>query len=85
VRTVGREQAARGGQCRVIAVAPGVVETAMQAEIRATAARDFPAVGQFVEIFERGDLRTPAVAAQEIWQLVQDESVENGAVRDLRR
>ena len=42
VRTAGAEQARRGSRCRLLAVAPGIVETAMQEEIRAASSDDFP-------------------------------------------
>ncbi len=83
VRTVGAEQARRGGRCRVLAVAPGVVETAMQASIRATAPERFPEQPRFVALHERGELRTPEEVAPEIWALLE-RGLENGAVVDLR-
>jgi benzil reductase ((S)-benzoin forming) len=82
VRTVGAEQARRGNRCRLLAVAPGVVETPMQRQIRETAPRDFPSVGRFVELHERAATRTPEHAAREIWSLL-DRPLENGAVVDL--
>ena len=42
VRTAGVEQARRGDHCRILAVAPGVVETAKQSEIRAMPPERFP-------------------------------------------
>jgi len=78
-----RLAARRGGRCRVLAVAPGVVATAMQAEIRRTAARDFPEVSRFVELYKVGALREPADAARDIWALLARD-FENGAVLDLR-
>ncbi len=83
VRTAGAEQARRGGRCRVIAVAPGVVATAMQEQIRRTGAGDFPDVARFVELHEEGELRDPKDAAADIWALL-DRDLENGAVLDLR-
>lgn len=82
VRTVGAEQAHRGNRCRVLAVAPGIVETPMQAQIRASSARDFPSVGRFVELHARAATRTPEDAAREIWSLL-DRPLQNGAVVDL--
>lgn len=86
VRTVGAELAERGSRCRVLAVAPGIVETPMQAEIRATAARDFPQVARFHDYFESGALRPPADVAKELWALLERPAPElpNGAVLDLR-
>ncbi len=83
VRTVGAEQAQRGSRCRVVAVAPGIVETPMQAEIRATRERDFPSVARFVALHAEGALRSPEAVARELWALLE-RKLENGAVLDLR-
>ncbi len=83
VRTVGAERDRRGGRCRVLAVAPGVVATAMQEEIRATPEDRFPAVARFHELHEEGELRDPEVTARDIWRLL-DRDLPNGEVTDLR-
>lgn len=83
VRTAGAEQASRGGRVHVLAVAPGIVATAMQEQIRATPAGDFPEVARFVELFQTGQLREPREVAAEIWALLERE-LPNGAVVDLR-
>jgi benzil reductase ((S)-benzoin forming) len=82
VRTVGAEQASLG--CRVIAVAPGVVDTAMQGEIRAMDEAAFPAVERFRELKESGSLISPEQAARGIWSLF-DRELPNGSVLDLRK
>lgn len=82
VRTVGAEQRRRGG-ARVCAVAPGVVATEMQAQIRATEPADFPAVERFVELHDRGRLRDPGEVAAQLWRVVED-GLEPGSVVDLR-
>ena len=83
VRTAGAEQARRGGRCRVLAVAPGVVETAMQAQIRATPEERFPERERFVLLHEQGALRAPEEVAPELWALLE-RGLPNGAVVDLR-
>jgi benzil reductase ((S)-benzoin forming) len=83
VRTAGAEQARRGGRCRLLAVAPGVVETAMQAQIRATAPEHFPHRSRFVALHEEGELRAPEEVAPEVWALLE-RGLPNGAVVDLR-
>jgi NAD(P)-dependent dehydrogenase (short-subunit alcohol dehydrogenase family) len=83
-RTSGAEQARRGGRCRVLAVAPGVVATPMQADIRKSSARDFPEVPRFVELEKLGALREPDEVAREIWALLSRD-LQNGSVVDLRR
>jgi benzil reductase ((S)-benzoin forming) len=83
VRTAGAEQARRGDRCRLLCVAPGVVATPMQAEIRETAARDFPEVERFHELHREGQLRDPHAVARELWAL-RERPLANGAVLDLR-
>jgi NAD(P)-dependent dehydrogenase (short-subunit alcohol dehydrogenase family) len=83
VRAAGAEQVRRGNHCRVLSVAPGIVATAMQEQIRATSADVFPEVAKFVDLHESGELREPATVAREIWDLL-DLDLENGAVVDLR-
>jgi benzil reductase ((S)-benzoin forming) len=80
VRTVGQEQPANS---HVIAVAPGVVDTAMQAEIRATDATDFPSVARFHDLKQSGSLTTPETAATGIWSLLTQD-LPNGTCVDLR-
>ena len=74
---------ARRVGCRVIAVAPGVVDTAMQVEIRAVGAEAFPAVERFRELKESGSLISAEQAAHGIWSLF-DRDFPNGSVLDLR-
>ncbi|MEU0090208.1 SDR family NAD(P)-dependent oxidoreductase [Kribbella sp. NPDC006257] len=69
--------------CRVIAVAPGVVDTAMQGEIRAVGEEAFPAVERFRELKESGSLISAEQAARGIWSLF-DRDFPNGSVLDLR-
>jgi benzil reductase ((S)-benzoin forming) len=83
VRTVGAEQSPETG-CRVIAVAPGVVDTAMQGEIRAVDEDAFPAVERFRELKESGSLISAEQAAEGIWSLFGRE-FPNGSVLDLRK
>jgi benzil reductase ((S)-benzoin forming) len=82
-RIVGAEQHLRGDRCRVLCVAPGVVETAMQAEIRETRPEDFPQVDRFRALHEEGALRHPHDVARQLWSLL-DRELANGAVLDLR-
>ena len=83
-RTAGAEQKRRGGRCRVLAVAPGVIATAMQEQIRAMTEENFPVVERFRELHRAGALRDAADAARDLWGLVVKDTFQNGAVLDLR-
>lgn len=82
VRTVGAEQAERGG-VEVSAIAPGVVETGMQESIRDTDARDQPSVQRFRQLHEQGQLEDPAGVALRLRERL-DRGTGHGAVLDLR-
>ncbi len=83
VRDVGAEQDLRGG-AQVLAVAPGTVDTDMQARMRATPERDFPARAKFVDLHREGKLSDPADVARRIWGLLERD-LDNGTVVDLRQ
>ena len=83
VRNVGAEQEDRG-HVRVSAIAPGVLDTAMQAEIRSTTEDDFPNVERFHDLHEGGDLVDPDDAARRIWDVIEH-GIETGSVLDIRR
>ena len=82
VRYVGEEQQMRGG-VRVTAIAPGVIDTDMQTQIRSMSEKDFPQVGRFEKLHAEGDLVSPEDAAAKFWRVVED-GLETGSVVDLR-
>lgn len=83
VRCAGAEQERRGSRCRVVAVAPGVIATAMQERLRASDVEDFPSVAKFRDLYESGQLRDPTDAARGVWAVL-GEKLDNGAIVDLR-
>ncbi len=83
VRNVGAEQASRGG-VKVLSVAPGTVDTDMQARLRGTDDRSFPSRPKFVGLHESGGLSDPQDTARRIWNLLE-RNLDNGSVVDLRQ
>lgn len=84
VRTVGAEQKSRGSRVRVVAVAPGVVDTAMQELIRSTRPEDFPHRERFARLHAEGKLRSPDRVAEELWGILERADIVGGSVVDLR-
>jgi benzil reductase ((S)-benzoin forming) len=82
VRTVAEEQARTDRPVRVLAIAPGVVATAMQEAIRRTDEAAFPPVGRFRDLHEGGHLADPDDVAVRLWRHLEDPDV--GPVTDLR-
>ena len=83
VRTVGEEQRRRGTNVSVIAVAPGVVGTAMQEQIRATDQADFPDVAKFQALHDEGELQDSSEAAAKVWSVLRS-NLPAGTVTDIR-
>jgi benzil reductase ((S)-benzoin forming) len=83
-RVAGAEQKRRGGRGRVLSVAPGVIATPMQEQIRGMTEDAFPVVERFRELHRAGALRDPVDAARDLWGLVVKDTFANGAVLDLR-
>lgn len=67
---VAAEEAASG--LRAYSVAPGVIDTAMQARIRATDPSDFPERERFVERKRTGAFNDPVMVADELLRIAFD-------------
>jgi len=66
---VGGEEATAFGEAQPIqrlSYSPGVVDTAMQGEIRSQPAEQFPLLGHFTQLHTSGQLVPPEAPAQEI-------------------
>ena len=83
-RTVGAELDRRGRDTKVLAIAPGVVDTPMQDHIREMDEEHFPKVERFRSLEREGELRDPDSVADRIWALAHDDEIENGSVLDVR-
>lgn len=69
---------------RVASLAPGVIDTDMQAEIRATPGDRFPLRQRFVELKEQGLLTCPAVAARQFVDHLLGDRFGDPVIADLR-
>ena len=69
---------------RVASLAPGVIDTDMQAEIRATPGDRFPLRKRFVELKEQGMLTRPAVAARHLVDHLLGDRFGDPVIADLR-
>lgn len=69
---------------RISSVAPGVIDTDMQAEIRATSAAQFPLREKFVALQQQGQLSSPEDAAGRLVAYLLSSRFGEAAVTDLR-
>jgi benzil reductase ((S)-benzoin forming) len=75
---VALEEAAHG--LRAYAVAPGVVDTDMQASIRATPAARFPEAPRFIELAREGRFNSPQFVADRLLALAFDPAARPAGV-----
>lgn len=68
-----------------VSVAPGIVDTAMQATIRAASTEDFPLRENFVGYHEDGQLSSPDEVAKKLLPLISEQTMnESGQRFDVR-
>ena len=77
VRSLAEEQAGVAHPFACVNIGPGVIDTAMQAEIRGVTKDDFPDVDRFIQYKESGQLRKPEAVARTVFRIVT-ESPKNG-------
>ncbi|MDX3905676.1 MAG: SDR family oxidoreductase [Pigmentiphaga sp.] len=81
-RTVKLEQ--QGSGLRIAALAPGVIDTPMQAAIRATLPDAFPAVEDFKALHRSGQLAAPADVAARILDYLERDDFGQTELDDIR-
>lgn len=70
---------------RFFAVAPGVVDTEMQSDIRSAKESSFSALRKFKELKENNELLNPVEAAEKILYLIQNADKFSGVLQDIRQ
>lgn len=83
-RSVVLEQKRRPNGVAINAVAPGVVATDMQIQIRATNDDYFPERHKFVQMHENGQLQSPEKVADLLLDLDTSGQFDSGGLYDLR-
>lgn len=68
----------------VRSIAPGVVDTPMQAQIRSTSEEDFPSVQNFRDLHENGDLVSPKIVAKKTAKVIGAPKDFEGVCLSLR-
>ena len=81
--TFALEEREKGNSPKIYAVAPGVIDTEMQAQIRATDHNNFSAVANFQRMKNEGELFTPEEAAKRLFIMLNTE-YDGSIFHDLR-
>jgi len=83
-RCVALEQAALRNGARVCSLAPGVIDTDMQVQLRDADPERFPDRGNFVGLKDKGALASPAEAAARVLAYLQRPDFGSNPVGDVR-
>ncbi len=83
-RCVALEQQGRRNGARIVALAPGTIDTAMQTAVRKTSLKDFAEKPRFVALKKSGQLASPADAAQRLLRYLERPDFGAKPVDDVR-
>ncbi|MCH7657389.1 MAG: SDR family NAD(P)-dependent oxidoreductase, partial [Bacteroidetes bacterium] len=83
---VAKEQdiAGHSDPIRILSVAPGIVDTQMQSEIRDSKEHDFSRVAEFIDFKEQDHLSTPEAVALKLYKAIKDPDVFKEVIADVR-
>jgi benzil reductase ((S)-benzoin forming) len=83
-RCVALEEAAQLNGAKVCSLAPGVIDTDMQVQLRGADARQFPDIGNFIGMKDRGALSSPSEAAAKVLAFLARADFGSNPVADVR-
>ena len=83
-RCVALEEEHRPNGARVCSLAPGVIDTDMQVQLRSANPGQFPDVGHFIGLKEKGMLSSPAEAAARVLAVLARPDFGSNPVADVR-
>lgn len=84
-RVVSAEQSTEPFGVKIISIAPGIIDTDMQATIRDSDKKDFDLLDRFIDYKKQGLLSTPKETAEKLVQLIHSKNFYAlGPILDLR-
>jgi len=83
-RAVALDEAHRGSRARIVSLAPGVIDTDMQKQLRAADASGFPDQSNFMDLQAKGQLATPDAAAARVLDYLGRPDFGTNPVGDVR-
>jgi NAD(P)-dependent dehydrogenase (short-subunit alcohol dehydrogenase family) len=84
-RAVALEEAGRAGGARIVSLAPGIVDTDMQLQLRGADRGLFPAGQVFVGYHAQGQLDSPAAAAAKVLRFLDRPDFGADPIGDVRQ
>jgi benzil reductase ((S)-benzoin forming) len=83
-RCVALEEADKPNGAKLCSLAPGVIDTDMQIQLRSADASQFPDIGNFIGMKEQGVLSSPSEAAARVLAVLARPDFGSKPVADVR-
>jgi benzil reductase ((S)-benzoin forming) len=83
-RCVALEEAGKPNGARICSLAPGVIDTDMQVQLRSAEADQFADIGTFIGLKEKGALTSPSEAAARVLAVLTRADFGSNPVADVR-
>ncbi len=69
---------------KVLSLAPGIIDTNMQVQIREAEESDFSNIERFIEYKKGGDLTSPAITAQQVLRFIEEDELSTNVICSVR-
>jgi benzil reductase ((S)-benzoin forming) len=83
-RVTALDEARRPNSAKIVSLGPGVIDTAMQSQLRAADPAGFPDQQRFLELHAKSQLATPAAAAAKVLAYLARADFGKNPVADVR-
>lgn len=84
-RTVALEQKSISNPVNIVSIAPGIIDTGMQENIRSSKEESFPLLEQFIQYKAEGLLSSPEQTAEKLISFLEKQDFEQvGPIADIR-
>ncbi len=84
-RAMALDEAGRAHGARIVSLAPGVIDTDMQIQLRGADAAGFPDQANFIAMKEQGRLSSAAAAAQQVLAFLHAAEFGDEVIADVRQ
>ncbi len=83
--SVALDEAAKPNGAKICSLAPGVIDTDMQLQLRSASVQDFPGVGRFADLKASGQLTSPEAAGARVLAWLEREDFGDPVIADVRQ
>ena len=83
-QVVAEEAKIKNSNTSILSLAPGIIDTSMQTEIRSSNQEGFSNIERFIEYKKNGDLVQPEDTAKQIYQFIKNKELQQNVICSVR-